>query len=209
MHNSWNTQNGIFRRAAGFIREYISLKNVILFATPITIAILIYMLFNLSQTVEHLSTSIIQSTTEETIRELNSFLDPATGTLKVAKEWGGAEMLESLDPARLNPQFIPVLKNYRQISSMLIANTSGNEYMLLREDSTWLNRVVTWHGASQDIHRFRWKYDDHMKVISKEGWADPKKYDPRERPWFTGGLNSRENVHGHSHMSSLQQRIRA
>jgi hypothetical protein len=193
MHKSWNGQYGFFRRAAGLVREYVSLKNVILFATPVTIAILIYMLFNLSQTVEHLSTSIIQTTTEETVRELNSFLDPATGTLKVAKEWGGAEMLESLDPLKLNLQFIPVLKNYRQISSMLIANTSGNEYMLLREDSSWLNRVVTWHGASQNIYRFRWKYDDHMNIISKDSWADSKRYDPRERPWFTGGLKSREN----------------
>jgi serine phosphatase RsbU (regulator of sigma subunit) len=151
------------------------------------------MLFNLSQTVEHLSNSIIQSTTEETVRELNSFLDPATGTLKVAREWGGAEMLETLNPVKLNPQFIPVLKNYRQISSMLIANTSGREYMLLREDSTWLNRVVDWHGPAQEIKRYRWKYDEHLNVLGSESWIDTKKYDPRERPWFTGGLKSRTN----------------
>ena len=27
----------------------------------------------------------------------------------------------------------------------------------------------------------------------KENWTDTKKYDPRERPWFTGGLKTIDN----------------
>ncbi|MBK9389201.1 MAG: SpoIIE family protein phosphatase [Bacteroidetes bacterium] len=73
---------------------------------------------------------------------------------------------------------------------MLIANTKGNEYMLLREDSTWLNRIVTWNGGIQSIMRYRWKYDETMNVLSDTNWTDIRKYDPRERPWFTGGLNT-------------------
>ena len=150
------------------------------------------MLFNLSQTVQHLSNSIIQSTTDETAQELNTFFDPAINTLRVAHEWGGASMLRSLNPEKLNPQFIPLLKNYPQISSMLIANTDGLEYMLLREDSTWLNRIVEYKRTKQVIMRYRWNYDDQMNVLDKQSWPDTKKYDPRERPWFIGGLKTKQ-----------------
>jgi serine phosphatase RsbU (regulator of sigma subunit) len=180
----------LLRKTARIIYEYLNLRNIILFATPVSIAVLIFMLFNLSQTVEHLSRSIIRSTTDETVRELNTFFDPAVNSLKVAQEWGMASLLTDADPARLNPRFIPLLKNYSQISSMLIANTEGSEYMLLREDSTWLNRIVFFRGATPNIMRYRWHYDNNMNVIRSEKWVDTKKYDPRERPWFIGGLKA-------------------
>jgi serine phosphatase RsbU (regulator of sigma subunit) len=181
------------RRTLRFAKRNLIIKNIILFVTPVSIAVLIFMLFNLSQTVEHLTNSIIQRTTEETVNELKTFFDPATNSLRVAHEWGNASMLETLNPEKLNPQFVPVLRNYPQISSMLIANTDGLEYMLLREDSTWLNRIVSYKGRRQDIKRYRWKFDAQMNILSKEIWIDTKKYDPRDRPWFKGGLKTKEN----------------
>jgi serine phosphatase RsbU (regulator of sigma subunit) len=148
------------------------------------------MLFNLSQTVEHLSQSIIKNTTEETVKELNHFFDPAVGSLNVAHRWGEAGMLDDLVPGSLNPQFVPVLSNYRQISSMLIANTQGEEYMLLREDSTWLNRIVRFTAAGQQITRYRWQPDHRMLLRCIDSFPDLRKYDPRERPWFKGGLTA-------------------
>jgi serine phosphatase RsbU (regulator of sigma subunit) len=174
-------------------KKSLILKNIILFITPVSIAVLIFMLFNLSQTVEHLSNSIIQNTTDETARELNRFFDPAIGSLKVAHQWGSASMLESLDPEKLNRQFIPLLKHYEQISSMLIASTNGSEYMLLREKDSWVNRIVSYEGSDQKITRYRWNYDEQLNIISSEKWTDDKRYDPRQRPWFTGGLKAAPN----------------
>jgi hypothetical protein len=192
-HTDNQNNTSFVKSALSFIKKNLTLRNIILFITPVSIAILIYMLFNLSQTVEHLSNSIIQKTTDETVKELTSFFDPAINSLRISQEWGESELIESNDPAKLNPQFIPLLRNYPQISSMLIANTRGNEYMLLREDTTWLNRIVTWKGEAQSIMRYRWKYDKGMNVLSDTAWTDTKKYDPRERPWFTGGLNTTDN----------------
>jgi len=131
-----NNKTSLVKNALNFLKRILTLRNIILFITPVSIAILIYMLFNLSQTVQHLSNSIIQQTTNETVKELTSFFDPAVNSLRISQEWGKSDLIESNDPAKLNPQFIPLLKNYPQISSMLIANTKGNEYMLLREDTT-------------------------------------------------------------------------
>lgn len=148
------------------------------------------MLFNLSQTVEHLSQSIIQNTTAETVKQLDRFFDPAIGNLRIARQWGKAAILDEARPESLNPRFIPILKNYQQISSMLIANTSGEEYMLLREDSTWLNRIVSYPNGKQKISRYRYNYSEEMKVKSVESTVDSRIYDPRERPWFKGGLRA-------------------
>jgi serine phosphatase RsbU (regulator of sigma subunit) len=180
----------IFRRFKSFVRESLVVKNILLFVTPVSIAILIFMLFNLSQTVEHLSQSIIQNTTTETVKQLEHFFDPATGSLKVAQEWGESAMLEDLAPEALNRQFIPVLSNYPQISSMLIANTRGEEYMLLREDSTWLNRIVSYGNTGQRIMRYRWQSDGSGTARCNDSFPDTRVYDPRERPWFKGGLNA-------------------
>lgn len=188
-----NNSTSFIKSVFDFLIRNLTLRNIILFITPVSIAILIYMLFNLSQTVEHLSNSIIQQTTNETVKELTSFFDPAVNSLRISQEWGESELIESNNPAKLNPQFIPLLKNYKQISSMLIANTKGSEYMLLREDTTWLNRIVSWNGGIQSIMRYRWKYDAAMNVLSDTNWTDTKKYDPRERPWFTGGLKTIDN----------------
>lgn len=186
-------EESFIKKALRFLKKNLILKNIILFVTPISIAVLIYMLFNLSQTVEHLSNSIIKNTTDETAKELNTFFDPAINSLRISHEWGGASMFGTLDPEKLNPQFVPLLKNYNQISSMLIANTDGYEYMLLREDSTWLNRIVSYKGTNQLIMRHRWHYNDQMKVLACSSWVDTKKYDPRERPWFIGGLKAKPN----------------
>lgn len=91
------------RKATKFLKKNLILKNIILFVTPVSIAILIFMLFNLTQTVEHLSNSIIQRTTDETVKELNSFFDPAINSLRVAHEWGDASMLDISDPGMLTP----------------------------------------------------------------------------------------------------------
>lgn len=176
-------------RIISLLREYLTIRNIIIFATPLSLAVLIIMLFNLSMTVEHLSRSIIKSTTEETQRKLNTFFDPAINILKISGQWGTAAMINENDPAKLNPRFIPLLKNNVQISSMLIANTSGNEYMLLKEDSTWVNRIVSYKNGKQEITRFRWQFDERLNIIGDSSWRDNRKYDPRERPWFKGGLS--------------------
>ena len=186
-------QNRTLQKTLQFFRQYFKLKYMLMLVTPLFIAVLIIMLYNLSQTVEHLSKTLIKQKTEETVRELDNFFNPVKNNLHVARRWGASSMLESLDPQQLNPQFIPLLQNYPQVSSMLIGNTKGREYMLLREDVTWLNRWVTYGTDSQRIWRIRWNYDAQLNGTIVKKWRDYKKYDPRIRPWFIGGLNAALN----------------
>jgi len=182
------------KRTITWIKKNVTLRNVILFVTPVSIAVLIIMLYNLSTTVDHLSQSLIKRTTTRTYRELSTFFDPVKKNLFVAREQGRANLFSCLDPEILNPRFIPLLKNFPQVSSMMIADTCGNEYMLLQEDSTWSNRHTIRDRTGNRCIRTRWKCTSENKLILLNKWNEEKEYDPRSRPWYLEAIqNKQEN----------------
>ncbi len=165
-----------------------------MFVTPLSVAILIIMLFNLTQTVEHLSQALIKRTTERTTQELKDFYDPVIRNLLVNKERGASNIFKSLHPKELNPIFIPLLSNYPQISSMMIGNTAGNEYMLLRLDTFWANRNTKNFNGLKNITRYEYRFEDSkLKLIKK--WAEKKDYDPTVRPWFVEAIKNKSEDH--------------
>ncbi|MBN2682299.1 MAG: SpoIIE family protein phosphatase [Bacteroidales bacterium] len=176
------------------IANSFNLRNVIIFVMPVSIAVLIIMLFNLSQTVDHLSHSLIKRTIAKTETELHDFFDPVISNLLMARDRGKGEVYEEINPEILNPFFVPVLKNSKQVSSLLLANSLGGEYMLLQEDSTWQNRITP-IDSMEKVYRIRWKYDDYLQGEILEKWI--KETDsansPLKKIWF---LEALENSYG-------------
>lgn len=163
-------------------------KNWVLYVILVFGIILSFMFFRLSNTIENLSHNAIDKSLEVTINELNSFFSPFVRNVKLAREWGSSGQLNIKDLETMNKRFVPVLRNYPQISSMLVGCTSGCEYMLLNEDSTWLNRKTT-AVPQKEVRKIRWKYANNLFVkVYDEEWVERKNYDPRLRPWFTGAL---------------------
>lgn len=158
---------------------------------PISIAVLIAMLYNFSQTVEHLSHSLIKRTISQTNLELTDFFEPVTNNLYITRDQGLSGKFKEINPENLNPHFIPFVKNSRQVSSMLVANSLGNEYMLLQEDSTWQNRVTIMKGELKNVERFRWIYDESLKGKIMERWVKPgdSSNNPLQKTWFSSAVN--------------------
>lgn len=179
-----------FSRIKLYWKDHFNFKSLIIFVAPVSIAILIGMLFNLSQTVEHLSLSLITQTTEKTVREMDDFFEPVSDNLKVVRNWGASGQLNSFDPDSLNRRLIPIMNQNPYISSMILANTQGKEYMLMREKNSWLNRRAEPQGDSLFIKRIRWVYDSLFRGEIDTQWIDPVAYDPRKRPWFNAGLRT-------------------
>lgn len=184
-------------RLKNFIRraaDAFNIRNLVIFAMPISIAVLIIMLFNFSQTVEHLSHELIKRTINKTHMELDDFFDPVVNNLIITRDLGQGGVYENTDPAILNPLFLPFLKNSKQVSSMLIANTKGEEYMLLEEDSTWQNRSTTYSGDKKKVERLRWKYNDNLRGTIVERWSLPedKSNNPLTKKWFLAAFNNKD-----------------
>lgn len=176
------------------LADSFNLRNVILFVMPISIAILIIMLHNLSQTVDHLSNSLIERTIAKTETELHDFFDPVVSNLLMARDRGKGEIYGNLDAEKLNPFLIPVLINSKQVSSLLMANSLGGEYMLLQEDNTWQNRITPIQRDSQ-IYRLRWKYDEYLNGEVIERWikdADSVN-SPLKKLWFLEAIENSYN----------------
>ncbi|GEM_PF-3433505 len=156
-------------------------RNIFMFVTPISLAILLIMVYNLSQTVQHLSEQLINRTTDRTQQELDNFFNPVISNLLTAKDWCKSEKLEISNVSKINTLYIPILKNSTQMSSMHMADTFGNELMILKEDSTWQNRL-TMSGKS---HRYIWDYSYGKGVLLNEFVLESdSSYNPKARKWY-------------------------
>jgi hypothetical protein len=113
-----------------------------------------------------------------------AFFRPISSQLAVTSRWGEEGALDITDHHALNRLFIPELEQYSQVTSMLLANDLGMEYMLLKENGTWLTRAT---GIAQVAGQVRWQRWITTDSLVSEWWEESQ-YDPRVRPWFTAAL---------------------
>ncbi len=164
-----------------------------------------------SHVVEDLSEKLIHQQLDHTSLALEKFFLPIESDLQLFRQWGNAGLLQPLDlgaivrpesdgaslpaPAviRLNERFIPLLEQLEHVTSVMIANTRGEEYLLLREQDHWLNRVSgseSWDGDTFWMRRNDdGSYDDAFwKTLD---------YDPRTRPWFSSAIERADSGEVH------------
>ncbi|UCH83781.1 MAG: putative DNA binding domain-containing protein [Candidatus Latescibacterota bacterium] len=120
---------------------------------------------------------------------VRGLFDPLEKHLRITGEWGRRGALDLNDQDKLNNLFIPMLEQYPAVTSMLIANERGREYMLLRESSAWLTRSADAEAAPGRVRWRRWAAGDS---IADDWWEDVD-YDPRKRPWYTRAIEEEES----------------
>jgi len=157
-----------------------------------------------TRVVAELSAGLISQRIDQTEQALQKFFSPVENGLILFRDWGAAEILGKVDaqaigrsrggsqPAdtasveSLNQRFVPLLERLGQISSMMIADTAGEEYLLLRRKDHWLNRITEadlWGGESF------WMRREANGTHTETYWKEID-YDPRQRPWFRGALEA-------------------
>ncbi|MEM9300887.1 MAG: serine/threonine protein kinase [Pseudomonadota bacterium] len=161
------------------------LGNLLVLVVLILIPVLLVMFFATRRTVAEMSRNLVTATTTTAEAELQRFFEPVQSSLLAARDWN-LELGElDLDAAAaLNARFIPVLTHFDQVSSLLIGNAAGDEYLLLRTGPTWQNRLTraeAW-GSSQRIVA----YDAAGELVS-DRWVEDD-YDTRERVWYTNAM---------------------
>jgi serine phosphatase RsbU (regulator of sigma subunit) len=149
------------------------------------LVILGILMVNLSDTVDSLAKTLIDQNSNHVRTELDNFFAPVDRDVSITAEMGESGLFDSMSVEQFDYQFIPFLKNSMTISSMMMANEHGDEYMLLQMDSTWVNRVTKEGCTASQAHRYEWNYQNHH-LAQINNWEDEKVYDPRTRPWFIG-----------------------
>ena len=174
------------------------LRDISILIIALVTTVLLITSYSAYRTVRHLSAVVAGHAANHIDSELEGFFRPISATLQIVRDWGEAGRLDHRDPVALNQLFVPMLERSRQVSSILLANSDGEEYLLLRLPDRWENRLVRadewgtrtlsrqWQRGSSDV---------------QESWKE-KDYDPRDRPWFQGALREKE---GEAHWTEPYQ----
>jgi PAS domain S-box-containing protein len=139
------------------------------------------------QTIQHLSEQIIARTANEVSAELSRIFDPVAHQLHIAEGWTATGTLQPADTEALNHLFIPFLRQYNQVSSVMVADEVGNEYLLLFDGEEWHNRRVFSEDAGGRTFWQRWS-GDGLTLIDEE-WRDLQ-YSPTAKPWWQGAIRT-------------------
>lgn len=156
------------------------------------LVILGVLLVNLSETVESLAKTLIDQNSHQVQTELNNFFTPVDVDVKINADMAENGIFDQMTVEEFDLHFIPFVKNSKSVSSMMMANANGDEYMLLQMDSTWINRVTYKGSDSLMADRYEWTYHNN-ELQQIKTWKEDKQYDPRTRPWFQGALEN--NLH--------------
>jgi hypothetical protein len=183
MQNASNALQGVRRSVFG------NLLFLVLLVGGTLLAVVYY---GTQKTVARLSASLIDATTSRVSSELRRFFEPASINLLVSGDWGMDGQLDIMNFTALNARFMPILKQNLQVTSMLIGNNNGDEYLLLRESDGWRNRLSR---ASEWGARSRWLSWDLDGELVEDNWREMD-YDTRERPWFKRALSHPEGMIG-------------
>ena len=147
------------------------------------LCILVFLMLDLSNTIDQLAISLIDQKKEQTKKELDLFFNPVVEDIETTINHGKSNFFDSLSIKEFNLHFIPFIQSSKPISSMMLANLKGDEKMLLEMDSTWINRHTFTGSVEKKADRYEWEYKNGQ-LDTIRNWKEEKDYDPRERPWF-------------------------
>jgi len=142
-----------------------------------------------------LSNLVLEKTLDETDEWLRLFFTPVERELLVARDWGETGFLDKQSPDSLNGLLQPLIKNYPQISSLMVADGRGREHMILciesdgadggDPDRQWKNRITRRDEWGDQVQWREWRDGESGEAVRDVALPD---YDPRARPWYVGAL---------------------
>lgn len=168
------------------------LRSFLLLILGVSLTILAVMTFGARRTVQQLSATLIDQSSRQAAGELAHFFGVIDGMLHTSRAWWDSGLIhyeQRSDLEELNALFQPLLSQNPQITSMMVANDEGFEYLLFRDlrggDAyEWYNRIVQADHGPDAGYEARFTRDGDLHG---EGPLPPeaRDYDPRTRPFYT------------------------
>lgn len=162
---------------------------VIVFATAF---LLISMFKDLGDTISDMTGNMIKERLSLVDNQLKFFFEPVIGELEKTRERAHYGIFDNLtDLESVNVYFLPIISNSSNISSVKIANESGDEYMIQKNDSLLVNRITYKGSRGSRPKAFTWhRNDDGTQTLVAQGVLD-ENYDPRNTVWYKTGFADR------------------
>ncbi|HSV69884.1 MAG TPA: response regulator [Methylibium sp.] len=135
--------------------------------------------------VDDLAVAQMRITSEQVEARLRTLVQRVEAVVRLNREWGERGLIDITDPERYNALLQPLLVHGPQLSSMVAADESGRELLLLRTPTGgWLNRYTDPARQGATARFLTW--DAGNRLLQEETRAYD--YDARTRPWYQGGM---------------------
>lgn len=135
--------------------------------------------------VERLTQSQLQLASGQLESRYTRLLDMVDITLRSSKGWIEAGEIEEADLQHFNEYFFSLLSNHDEINSVIFADESGREILLLlNPDGGWITRIS--NPAEWGKYSYWVTWDAQRKIQSVE--YREVGYDARTRPWFKAAM---------------------
>lgn len=171
----------------------IKLSAFIIIAVIVTGSLLAYLVFDINNTKKSIAQSLIEKSIQNVRVSLNGFFNPIKNALLSTKDQASMDFFDDKSNISMNNYFVPMIKNYPQLSYMGIGNSDGYEIDVIPNNGIVNNRCVFINSNSKEVWT-SWKENPiSNKWILTKTWEDIIKNDPRERPWFTGAVKAKKN----------------
>ena len=159
-------------------------------------AILVASFIGTSQIVKSTSVPLIDKTQRLTESELQQLFAPLIREVCISRSWVQAGLVKRYDADELMKLFLPGMAQLSQCVSMMVSDTSGYEFCILRNESGGQLKSgdgVQW--TSRDHRPSTWGksatwalWDEHGRQAVRQWkknttFADGSVYDPRVREW--------------------------
>ncbi|MBN2377346.1 MAG: SpoIIE family protein phosphatase [Sedimentisphaerales bacterium] len=164
------------------------LKNLILIILLLSGAIMAIMIIRIQTAVRYLSQVIISQTIDQSESRLNRFFEPISENINIVKSWCENGAIDLDHPDSFRRYFTSFIEQHPHISSVIIADTLGNEYMLLQNHDQWLLRQRIQNHET--TFRFSQWTNADTTPQSRPATERELQYNPNERPWFVGALKN-------------------
>ncbi len=142
-----------------------------------------------ARTIEDLSGTLIDRAAQRTESELQRFFGTVQSSVLSARDWAASGILDATDHEAMNTLFVPILQQHPQLSSMMVADSNGAEYLLLRDpldSNTWSNRVVQADRWGTRVLNRTW----NIATGEVEESFGELEYDPRKRIWYEQAIET-------------------
>lgn len=153
------------------------ISNLTLIIIFLSVTILLITSLGSRSAVRNLSQKIIKQTIEHAEGKLSGFFEPVAKELLLTKSFGEKRIISMNEPDRLRFQFKSIMDRFPQITSILIADDFGRDFMLLRQENKWLNRQMDLNNQARITI-----WNENNTLFSEE--TITLDYDPRKRPWY-------------------------
>lgn len=175
--------------------KYISkiiITNIILVLIAASIIIMTMMLLKLKSTETGLANSLTQKFMVSSEHKLNDFFETVGRAILVEKERKQQTPYLNMSEVQVVDYFMPVLKNYPQISSIGIANEKSYEIDLFSDGAEVFTRKVDLKINDNVAQFSQWKKEgDSLYTI--KSWENPLIKLPTERDWHTNAMKNLDN----------------